>query len=438
MFHRRVTANTLLVVLCSVLSLARPVTAECQLQAAGLKTNTLSNPVLQDTVPRLSWRLAVVGDAAHEVRNASQSSYSVRCLGADGSVLWDTGRVDSAETLQIIYAGLPLLSRQVVHWSVVVWNERGEECAASTEVATFEMALLDQADWAPSEWLTSGDPLPTDDCAIYDSMSSPRFRSEFAVPTEVRSARLYVTGLGYFQCWLNGRRIGDARLDPGLTTFASRVLYAVHDVSAMLSKDAANALGCELGAGFFDPLPLRFWGQINLRDSLSVVGPPMLRLQLELAFEDGSTALAVASTTSSGWQVSTAGPTRFNSVYLGEHFDATAEQPGWAEAGFDATGWRAPRVGNSTGLGSLQVQEVPPIRRQSQILAKKLSARSRGPKGASVTTVLLDAGKNMGGVCEFAVRGPSGSNATMLYGEILFPNGTSVNRKCCSGIQIET
>ena len=107
----------------------------------------------------------------------------------------------------------------------------------------------------------------------------------------MRQARAYVSGLGYYELRLNGQRVGDQVLDPGWTTYAKRVLYSTYDVTDQF-KRGPNAVGVMLGNGWFNPLPLRLWGHINLRDHLTI-GEPRAILQLVVEFTDGTSQTIV-------------------------------------------------------------------------------------------------------------------------------------------------
>jgi len=115
------------------------------------------------------------------------------------------------------------------------------------------------------------------------------FRKEFQIGSKLRRARVYVSGLGYYEPRLNGEKVGDQVLDPGWTTYSKRVLYSTYDVTAQL-KRGCNALGVILGNGWFNPLPLRLWGHINPREHLTI-GEPRVIMQLVAEFEDGTVQL---------------------------------------------------------------------------------------------------------------------------------------------------
>ena len=128
------------------------------------------------------------------------------------------------------------------------------------------------------------------DCDLYKEKPGPLFRREFETPhgPSLSSARIYVSGLGYFKCYVNGQRVGDSELDPAFTNVEKRVFYRTFNVTQLILQNGGtrHVLGIELGNGWFNPLPLRFWGAHNLRDSLRV-GAPMFKLNLVLRFNDG-------------------------------------------------------------------------------------------------------------------------------------------------------
>ena len=128
------------------------------------------------------------------------------------------------------------------------------------------MGLLSANDWKGT-WICDGKSQPEKDEDHYKDDPAPLFRKEFNLKKPVRSARLYVSGLGYYEAYLNGRRVGDHVLDPGWTTYSQRILYSAYDVTDLL-RNGSNALGIIVGSGWYNPLPLRMWGWLNLRDHL--------------------------------------------------------------------------------------------------------------------------------------------------------------------------
>ena len=78
-------------------------------------------------------------------------------------------------------------------------------------------------------------------------------RREFDASKQVRRATVYASGLGFFDLYLNGARVGDHIMDPALTEYSKLILYVTFDVTRQL-RTGRNALGVVLGNGrFFAP-----------------------------------------------------------------------------------------------------------------------------------------------------------------------------------------
>lgn len=413
--------------------------AECAVVPARLRTNNLVNPLgIPTATPKLSWALEATTTPA--ARNQFQSSYRITCSSSAGGVadLWNSGKVQGAESLQILYNGSPLTSSTRVFWRVEVWDSNGTACASSAE-AWFETALLHEADWRNAEWLARHPGLPNaSDCDLYaenDRNKAPRFRIEFNVPPSVVSVRAYVSGLGYYQLYVDGARVGDSYLDPGWTTYNKTVLYAVYDLTSALASapldttTAQHAVGIELGNGWWNPLPMRFWGSKRIRAALvnqqgRTSSEPMFKLLLLAKLADGTTHTLLESSRSGNWRAG-GSPTTFNNIYLGERYDARLEAGfnGWASARFNDSSWSKPFPIGTYGLGALVAQSVPPIRRQGVLHAKVLSIRHNA-EGRS--TIVLDTSRNHAGTCRYRLAGSAGDVVSMIYGELLNSDG-SVN-----------
>ena len=203
--------------------------AQAQLIPGRLRCEHLANPVGIDVVqPRLSWQLT----CPSEERGQYQAAWRIlvassrEVLARDKGDLWDSGKVDSGQSILVPYQGTTLPSRQRCWWKVMAWDGRGRSGPWSAP-AFWEMALLHPDDWQ-ARWLASSDreqsPPPLE--------PAPMFRREFQVAGEVRRARAYVTGLGYFELSLNGRQVGDHALDPVKSRYDRRVYYLTKRLAA--------------------------------------------------------------------------------------------------------------------------------------------------------------------------------------------------------------
>jgi alpha-L-rhamnosidase len=348
---------------------------------------------LEGLTPRFSWGLE---DHAHLSR---QTAYRIRVFRVQGSQrtqVWDTGRVESDQTLGIAYAGETLESAREYAFCVQLWDANG---ATSHEVfSSFETGLLSEADWG-AEWI-GRTPLDAE-------LAAPMFRGEFELPGKVATARAYVAGLGYFELHVNGRKIGDHHLDPAFTRFDRRVLYLTHDVTALL-REGKNAVGAILGNGCYNTRPDAAWDfhRAPWRDL------PKLRLELHVRLESGALVVFVSGT---HFRTST-GPIVNDALYGGEVYDARLEKKGWSEPDFDVSDWRSAEV-TRPPAGRLVAQAMPPIRITQSIVPVAV----REPKPG---VFVFDLGQNIAGHARLTASGPRGTEVVMRYGERLYADGT--------------
>ncbi len=379
-----------------------------RIAATDLRCEYRSEPLGIDAErPRLSWVLA--SGRRGEVQTAYRVlvASSPEALAAERGDLWDSGRVASAESLSVAYAGVPLRSGQRCHWMVRVWDREGRPSDWSS-AGSWEMALLRPEDWT-GVWIGDGKPDPAADEDFYKDDPAPLFRREFAVPGGIRRARLYIAGLGYYEASINGRRVGDRVLDPGWTNYARRVYYSVYDVTDLL-RAGANCLGVTLGNGWWNPLPLRMWGGRNLRKDMPV-GRPRFIARLNFETADGA-ATVVGS--DAAWKTR-GGPILRNNVYLGEVVDARREIPDWDAPGLDEAGWE-PAVPVAGPGGRLQAQPQPPIRVRERIAAAAVTEPAPG-------VYVFDLGRNFAGWARLRLRAPAGTAVRIRYGELLDAKG---------------
>jgi alpha-L-rhamnosidase len=358
--------------------------------------------------PRLSWTLT------SDVRGQKQTAYRIlvattpNVLNDDRGDLWDTGKVESSQNVNIPYAGKELASGQRCHWKAMVWDKDGEPSAWS-DPALWEMALLAANDWH-AKWINDGKPLPEDDAGFYQDDPAPLFRKEFEAAKEVARARLYISALGYIEARLNGGIVGDQHLDPIWTLPNKRVFYSVLDVTERI-EPGDNCLGVSLGNGWYNPLPLRMWGRVNLRERIPV-GRPQFIAQLVIEYADGSRSTVVSDDT---WKVA-AGPILRNSIYLGEKVDARRRIAGWDRPEFEDCQWRFAATA-SPPAGELQARPLPPIRVTAKVEPVRITEPASG-------AYVVDMGQNFGGWASYTFDVPAGTEIKMRYGELLHEDGT--------------
>ncbi len=117
----------------------------------------------------------------------------------------------------------------IYYWKVRVWDEHGIESDWS-EPSSWEMGLLNQSDWG-AEWINAGKIDTENTEELYADDPAPLFRRDFIIDKKIEKARLYISGLGYYEATINSERVGDHFLDPGWTNYSKRVLYSTYDVT---------------------------------------------------------------------------------------------------------------------------------------------------------------------------------------------------------------
>jgi alpha-L-rhamnosidase len=367
------------------------------------------NPVGVDaTKPRLSWCEQSAARGASQTASRILVASSLALLKHDMGDLWDTGKVADNQAASIVYSGKALISRQQCFWKVCVWDTAGN--SRWSEPANWTMGLLQPEDWK-AQWIGFAEPPLEEPVATNQSdhrtLAARWLRKDFMPSRQISRATVYFSGLGLSELYLNGQKVGNEVLSPGLTDYGKRVFYITHDVTKWV-RSGNNAVGVILGNGrFYAPL-LRTTPFMTLD-----FGYPKLLLQLELDYSDGSRETIVSD---ASWKLTTAGPIKANNEYDGEEYDARREMPGWAQAGFDDSGWLSAQLVKAPG-GQLSAQMIEPIRVTGTL--KPIAVTEPKPG-----VFVFDMGQNMVGWCRLEVRGPAGKTISLRHAERLKPDGT--------------
>ena len=362
----------------------------------------LENPIGIDVVrPQLSWQLrSDTSDLRQTAYQILVASSQEKLAGGMGD-LWDSGQVPSEESRHIPYGGASLTSRQRCYWKVKVWDNRKQESAWSAP-ASWEMGLLNAADWKAS-WIRHPDFTDT----LLVSKPAPFFRKTFTIDQLPQKARAYVTGLGYFELYLNGQKVGDHLLDPVKTRYDKSVQYLTYDITELLMS-GENTVGMVLGTGWYNHFAEAVWGfnQAPWRDY------PEALCQLEITNAKGEMQTLLSDET---WKT-TQGPIRFDGIRNGETYDARREMPGWSDPWYDDQSWSSVVVSDGP-KGTLRAQMIQPIKAMQKV--KPVSVRE-----VQAGVWVFDLGQNIAGYSRLKVAGPRGTEVSMKMGERLYPDGT--------------
>jgi len=413
-----------------------------------LETNATPEPLgIDDRNPRFTWRML------NKQRGAMQRGFRVLVaskpeLVSEGKVdVWDSEQVSSTDPF-VVYAGPPLKSRTRYYWRVRVWAN--DNLASNwSNTSWFETALLDPNEWKgkwiagpertgpvsesegkaddelirragefcrPVSWLTSGFAVQrykNDQADCREVRPTPMLRKSFQVTKGIASARIYSAGLAYNNLTVNGKATADSVLDPGFTNYSKTVLYTTQDVTPLL-RQGQNVIASELGSGQFDASARSWdwgWERAEWRAT------PRLKLDLYITYKDGSEEVVSSN---GSWRVSIDGPTRYDSYYLGETYDARHEITGWRVPGFDDNSWSNARIVTGPS-GVLRAESHEPIRVVSVRQAGKRTTPTRG-------IIVYDIGQNLTGWAEIKVNAPAGTAIEIFYSEKLDSDGRATNK----------
>lgn len=364
--------------------------------------------------PRLGWQLK------SDERNQSQSAYQIivsddpELLKAGKGNVWDSKKVNSDQSILVRYdpthAGLK--SGEKYYWKVKTWGKNNKESAWS-ETASWQMGLFSESDWKNARWIGYED-LPAEERLVPGLHQGteknsekakkrdiiPLFRKEFSIPKKIKSAMLYISGLGQYEASINGKKIGDGFLTPGWTQYDKTIFYNTYEVSGNL-KEGKNAIGVIVGNGFYNINRERYF-------KLTIAyGTPKMIARLQIRYIDGTEENIISG---GGWKTSPS-PITFSSIYGGEDYNAQLEQQDWDKPGFSDKSWRNALIVKQP-LGKLTAESDYPLSVKEKIGVKTISM----PKPGSY---MYDFGQNASGIVELKVKGKKGQEGRLIPAELI-------------------
>ncbi|TCC88626.1 hypothetical protein EZ428_18480 [Pedobacter frigiditerrae] len=358
--------------------------------------------------PNITWVIVSKLNDQRQTHYRVQISTKKELLTKNSPDVWSSGKIKSAQSTNIYPEGNILKSNTDYWVKVTSWNQDGRESTFNTQFSTayFEPKVW-QAMWIGyrSEAPYNAETATSEEKTAFkpDSIIANRsqyLRKEIDLKKNVRRARVFVTGLGFYELNINGEKIGDHVLAPAKTRYTDRVLYEVFDVREKLVS-GKNALGIHLGNGWYNPAKkyqdwrMPFWGY------------PRALMQLELEYEDGTNETIK---TDMSWRAAL-GPIIANDIYDGESYDARLELRGWDLPGYTDASWKNV-VPMSKPAENLMVQVMSPERVMQTfdpLNVYKINA----------TQNVYDLGQNITGWAKIKVKGEAGAKVTIRYAEDL-------------------
>src|SRR5262245_19948562 len=220
MVHPKLHPYAIALVGIALLLLAAP--AQAALTISDLRCEYLADPQgIGATQPRLSWILSAEGRGQRQTAYQVLVASSAAKLDRDDADLWNSGRVESNESLHVSHAGKPLTSNAECFWRVCVWDQDGKQSPWS-KPARWSMGLLDKSDWH-GKWIgLEGDYIPeylSGANWIWFPEGEPQksaplgdrfFRRTIEIPKDrqITRARYLATADSQCKAFINGRDIG--------------------------------------------------------------------------------------------------------------------------------------------------------------------------------------------------------------------------------------
>ena len=338
-------------------SLLAPLASIYAVEVQDLRCEFRTSPLAIDTAkPGLSWKLET-GNLKLE-RGINQTAYQIlvastpEILAKDQGDLWDSGKVDSGQSVHIEYQGKPLASGMLCHWKVKAWTidaDGEEEASEWSALAFWRMGALEAASWL-GKWIGHDDA---------DLNAAPWLRKSFDLPAVPTRAFVTVNIAGYAELYINGQKVGTDVLTPAVSDNTRQVFYNTYDVTSLL-KPGRNTIGLWMGRGM----------ATRTDTAASQVTPalPHVRAQIEAEIDGKPWALG----TDASWKCAPSSNQRRGGMiwgdFGGERVDAAADIPNWSNPDFDDKDWKN-AVEVEASKGEAVAQQAPLNRIGKEIAA---------------------------------------------------------------------
>jgi hypothetical protein len=398
---------------CSAIFFVCVITATAQIHVtAALCENKVNPQGTNLTGLHFSWELDSKKAGQYQSAYQLVMATSVAKLDAADYDVYNSQKINNSQS---IMAGCSkqLQPAQIYYWKVRVWDKLGRRGAWSTN-QQFITGVFSGNDWGNAKWIgyeELADSLrvapgvhepDAPDLGSYKCVKRPvipLFRKEFVVHKAIKTALLFVTGLGTYEVSVNGEKQGKAFLSPGWTYYDKTVLYNTYDVTHELAE-GINTIGLMVGNGFYNINRERYFKIVT------AFGMPKMICCLKLQYDDGTVQNVVSD---ASWRTAPS-PITFTSIYGGEDYDAQEEQKGWTGSGFNDANWK-PAMLVKAPAGSLMPEEDYPVALMDSFNVKKIWKPKPG-------TYMYDFGQNASGIVRLKIKGKKGQTVKLIPAEL--------------------
>ncbi|MDR1201799.1 MAG: glycoside hydrolase family 78 protein [Tannerellaceae bacterium] len=377
------------------------------MQPSDLRCEYLENPIaIESLTPLLSWKLQSGKERKSQTAFQVLAASRPELLIEGKADCWDSGKILSSQSVQVQYKGEELSSRQDIYWKVRIWDEQDNPTSWS-EIASWSMGLLHSSDWK-AQWIAYHEDLDPNATTTYPA---PYFRKLFTTHKPIRQAKAYICGLGFYELYLNGQKVGDQVLAPAVTNYdkrqlqhilyyyddqsTQRALYNTFDVTNQVTE-GDNTIGVILGNGWYNQRSRTVEGDMWY-------DTPRLLFQLEIEYVDGSAEMIA---TDNSWKCLT-GPLLHDAIFTGEIYDARLEMEDWNNSNFDDANWKEALTVRAP-TGSLHTQ-LAPADKITRVLIPGFKGRIND------STYLYTLPEMISGWAELNVKGEAGNQIRLRF-----------------------
>ena len=389
-----------------------------------LTVNSKENPsIIEDNQPLFSWIVSASGF------NRSQTAYQILVASAldklneNNADVWNSKKTISDASTFVKFQGNALQAMKTYYWKVKIWDEKEKESSWS-DPQSFKMGLMDEAHWGKAKWIGLKNDTRKSEHRFREyqigSMKKPvlvagkaagYFRSAVSIEKKIKSAEAFICGLGYYELYLNGEKVGDHVLDPAPSNYDKQAYYVNYDITEQV-KSGKNAFGIILGNGFYGQDIS--WKNDPESDQDLSYGDPTVRLLVKFTYSDGTESHFFTDET---WKEST-GPVVFNNVYGGDTYDARYEIKDWNTVNYNDANWgNAKKV--TPNVEKISAQQLPAIKKLQEFEPQNVF------KGADGEWI-VDFGQNIAGWVKLNVKEKEGQLVEVITTEALLTNGKDI------------
>jgi len=376
-----------------------------------LRCEYLVNPLGIGIIkPRLSWIVESDERVQYQTAYRIIVASNQEIINNNEGDLWDSEKVLSDQTIHVIYEGKPLESEMKCFWKVMVWD-KNDFPSEWSEPSIWTMGLLEVSDWK-AKWIGAQLKEEKRSKVRRKYHPSPMLRKNFRIDNQIKQACVYVTALGEYELYINGKRVGDHILAPEWTDYNVRTQYQTYDITDLLIE-GENVIGVILGDGWY----IGYMGPGSIPGRFNCYGStPRFLLQMSMITSNG---IKKEIFTGSDWKIYEDGPIERSDHFKGEIYNAQKEQEGWNSPEYDDSSWAFASVDDSIGT-KLVSQMNEPIRIVKEFHPISIDEPKPG-------VFIFNLGQNIAGWCRIRLGGSTcepNATVTLRHGEMLNPDGT--------------